>query len=220
VGTHSDKTLQTRNEADVPDGASGDGSKKKTVLLSRRSVLGILGFQAAAGAALATTGLAAPKNFDPKCYNRGIKPEQLPDARAWLVTDPTTCVGCRNCEIICSLSHDNECRPSLARIHIRYDPTKTLTSLADIPDICRQCNMADCYLACQYDALVIDPKTGARIIDPEKCQNCGECFAACPWNMIVQNEDAERYTKCDLCGGDPQCVEFCPASAIKFIQLS
>lgn len=79
--------------------------------------------------------------------------------------------------------------------------------------------MADCYLACEYDALQIDPKTGARVIDPEKCVGCGECMAACPWNMIVHNEEADKNTKCDLCGGDPQCVKYCPASAIKYIQL-
>jgi len=42
---------------------------------------------------------------------------------------------------------------------------------------------------------------------------------ACPWNMIVYNEEADTYSKCDLCGGDPQCVKYCPADAIKFIEL-
>lgn len=182
-------------------------------------MLGFLGVQVAAGTIAVNSALSAPKNFNPKHYNREITPDQLPNTRAWLVTDPTTCVGCRTCEIVCSLSHDSICRPSLSRVKVSYDPTNSLPMICAMPDVCRQCNMADCYLACAYEALQIDPKTGARVIDPEKCVGCGECLAACPWNMIVPNEDEGRNSKCDLCGGDPQCVKYCPAGAIKFIQL-
>ena len=192
---------------------------EKKGFISRRRMLGFLGVQVAAGALVATQVMAAPKNFKPECTNRGITPDKLPDTRAWLVTDPTTCVGCRTCEIVCSLSHDDICQPALARIHTKYDPLHSLQKLIAMPFECKQCNMADCYLACEYDALVVDKKTGARIIDPEKCQACGECFEACPWNMVVHNEEKDTYSKCDLCGGDPQCVKYCPAEAIKFIQL-
>lgn len=186
--------------------------------ISRRKMLGFLGIQVVAGT-LAGAAIAAPKNFKPEHYNRGITPDQLPNTRSWLVTDPTTCVGCRTCEIVCSLGHDDACQPSLARIHTIYDPVHSLAKLAVMPEVCRQCNMADCYLACEYDALILDPKTGARIIDPAKCEGCGECFAACPYDMIVENEEKGIFSKCDLCGGDPMCVKFCPADAIKFIEL-
>lgn len=186
--------------------------------ISRRKMLSFLGVQVVAGA-LAGAAIAAPKNFNPKHYNRGITPDQLPNTRSWLVTDPTTCVGCRTCEIVCSLGHDNVCQPSLSRIHTTYDPWHRLSKLAVMPDVCRQCNMADCFLACEYDALILDPGTGARIIDPAKCQGCGECVAACPYDMIVNNEAKGIFSKCDLCGGDPQCVKYCPADALKFIEL-
>lgn len=192
---------------------------EKKLVVSRRKMLGFLGIQIAAGALAVTEVVAAPKNFRPECTNRGITPEQLPNARAWLMTNPTTCVGCRTCEIVCSLSHDGICQPNIARIHTVYDPLHSLSKLCAMPYACKQCNMADCYLACEYDALVLDKKTGARVIDPEKCQACGECFAACPWDMVVHNEAKDTYSKCDLCGGDPQCVKYCPADAIKFIEL-
>ncbi len=193
-------------------------AKDKGMLMTRRRMLKILGVQVAAGA-LAANAIAAPKNFNPKHYNRGITPDQLPNTKAFLTTNPAQCVGCRTCEIVCSLSHDDICRPALARIDTVYDPTKTLSSLAVMANVCRQCNMADCYLACEYDALVLDPVTGARIIDASKCQGCGECFAACPWDMIRENADAGVFTKCDLCGGDPQCVKYCPADAITFVDM-
>ena len=181
-------------------------------------MLALLGIQTVAGTVAASTVLAAPKNFNPKHYNRGISPEELPNTKAWLVTDPTTCVGCRNCEIICSLSHDGVCAPSLSRIKVRED-RNSLAMYGFMPDICKQCNMADCYLACEYDALLLDKERGTRFIDPNKCESCGECYEACPWDMIVKNENTGKFSKCDLCGGDPQCVKFCPASSIKFIEL-
>lgn len=218
MSKHPDRPSQARDEANAPSGAGKESPEKKGIVFSRRKMLGILGVQVGT-MAVATTVMGAPKNFNPKHYNRGISPEELPNPKAWLVTDPTTCVGCRNCEIICSLSHDDVCAPSLSRIRVLEDPTKSLAMYGFIPDICKQCNMADCYLACEYDALLLDKKRGTRYIDPKKCKGCGECFEACPWDMIVKNEETEKYSKCDLCGGDPQCVKFCPASSIKFIEL-
>lgn len=193
-------------------------SQPKSKGISRRKMLGFLGVQVVAGT-LAGAALAAPKNFNSEHYNRGITPDQLPNTRSWLVTDPTTCVGCRTCEIVCSLGHDDICQPALARIHTIYDPLHSLAKLAVMPEVCRQCNMADCYLACEYEALTLDPKTGARVINPDKCEGCGECFEACPYDMIVENEGKGIYSKCDLCGGAPQCVKYCPADALKFIEL-
>ena len=205
-------------EATEHEPADQATSPSKGKGITRRRMLGYLGIQVVAGA-FAGAAMSAPKNFDPQHYNRGITPDQLPNTRAWLVTDPTTCVGCRTCEIVCSLSHDDTCQPSLARIHTLYDPQHALVKLAVMPEVCRQCNMADCYLACENEALVLDPKTGARIIDPEKCEGCGECFKACPYDMIVENETMGIFSKCDLCGGDPMCVKFCPADALKFVEL-
>ena len=35
-----------------------------------------------------------------------------------LFIDPEKCRGCRLCEIVCSMYHENVCNPSLARIHV------------------------------------------------------------------------------------------------------
>jgi carbon-monoxide dehydrogenase iron sulfur subunit len=38
---------------------------------------------------------------------------------------------------------------------------------------------------------------------------------ACPYGCIVVS--AKGYAeKCDLCGGDPECVKFCLTGALKF----
>ena len=38
-----------------------------------------------------------------------------------------------------------------------------------------------------------------------------------PWDMIVENKEKSIFSKCDLCGGDPQCVKDCPTDALTFI---
>lgn len=213
-----DTTQEEEQQSPASSGAKEKGVAAKGKM-TRRTMLQFLGLQAVTGV-LAANAIAAPKNFNPKHTNRQITPDQLPNTRAWITTNPAQCVGCRTCEIVCSLAHDGQCQPSLSRINTTFDPTKSLTKMAVLPNICHQCNMADCYLACANDALLLDKKTGARFIDPAKCVGCGECFAACPWDMIVPNEEAGTFSKCDLCGGDPQCVKYCPASALTYIELS
>jgi len=72
--------------------------------------------------------------------------------------------------------------------------------------------------------MYVDTKTGARVIDEEKCIGCRRCVEACPFSesMIVYNPEKNVCEKCDLCGGDPECVKQCPASgngAIGFVEI-
>ncbi len=55
----------------------------------------------------------------------------------------------------------------------------------------------------------IDAKTGAVIIDEDACTGCLDCADACPFDAIFVGPDNE-VLKCDLCGGDPICVKYCP----------
>jgi Fe-S-cluster-containing hydrogenase component 2 len=68
--------------------------------------------------------------------------------------------------------------------------------------------------ACPVGAIEVDPKTNARVINAQKCTGCMTCVKACPWAMISFNEETKKATKCDLCGGDPQCVKWCPSGAM------
>ena len=42
----------------------------------------------------------------------------------------------------------------------------------------------------------------------EKCTGCKLCIKACPFGAIQVGPNRE-ILKCDLCGGDPECVKYC-----------
>ncbi len=75
--------------------------------------------------------------------------------------------------------------------------------------------------ACPTEALYVDGRTGARSIDSEKCTGCGLCREACPQypaTPIMCDPERNICLKCDLCGGEPLCVKFCPAAALRFVK--
>ena len=44
--------------------------------------------------------------------------------------------------------------------------------------------LADCEVACPFDAIVMNPDTGLPEVLPERCTSCGACVRACPRNLF------------------------------------
>jgi len=42
------------------------------------------------------------------------------------------------------------------------------------------------------------------------------CTIACPFGASVYDPVLDMIAKCDLCGGDPQCVKLCPSGALTY----
>ena len=135
-----------------------------------------------------------------------------------LVCDPSICGGCKTCEIVCSLYHESVISPALARITVKQDIFGGYVCEA-MP--CLQCDGPECLMACPVPgALYVDMATGARRIDEKKCSGCRICLEVCPTTPKGIRYNAEKNVcfKCDLCGGDPQCVKFCPTGALTFVK--
>jgi Fe-S-cluster-containing dehydrogenase component len=209
-----------RNNSNADD-ARKESKKRSSdrVDPERRRVLKGLAAQIALGGLAAGGAFAAPKNFNPEHTIRKVSPKDIPNTKAWLISDPMLCVGCKTCEMVCPISRDDHCQPSLSRVYVKSEPFQSLSKICVLAEVCRQCNMPDCYLACEYDALVIDKKTGVRRIRQEACVGCMECYKACPWDMIIYDAQLQKCKKCDLCAGDPACVKYCPSGALKFVSL-
>lgn len=128
--------------------------------------------------------------------------------------DPSKCTGCRSCEIACSFKKLRECNPSRARIHVISDRVQGI----NLPLVCQQCRDAPCMKACPTHAIYEDKKTHANVVDENKCIGCRQCVLACPFGAIDVYLDLGHSFKCDLCGGNPACVEACEEGALTFVE--
>lgn len=132
-----------------------------------------------------------------------------------IAADVSLCSGCRTCEYVCALSHEGVADLDLSRISVYRD---VLDGYYSEPQPCMQCEAAPCMSACKKGAIYQDAVTGAKVIDDKKCVGCGLCAKACPsaFLKIKIYSDRKKAYKCDLCGGNPQCVSYCPMGAISY----
>ena len=121
--------------------------------------------------------------------------------------DAEKCIGCRACEIACSL-HSNGA----------YDFEKSNIVGIRAEDqvvfsVCRQCEKPECVLVCPVNAIARNEK-GTVLIDEEICVHCGICSTVCSYGGI--RFLTSRTSKCDLCNGRPSCVALCPKGALEY----
>lgn len=122
--------------------------------------------------------------------------------------DVGKCTGCRCCEAACAFHHTGSGGRLLSRIRV-----VNLYELGiDAPVVCQQCAERYC-LACPEDALTLGT-LGQIVVSATLCAECGACTLSCPIGAI-EPVDGIAYV-CDLCGGEPRCVEACTQGALTF----
>lgn len=152
-----------------------------------------------------------------------------------IIVEYNKCAGCRTCETVCSaanhkikiggVDYPGLGNPNLSNIRVySYNPDTF------VPNVCQFCEDSPCVNACPSP---IDKKTGKKalskdevlgniIYNPSVCMHCGNCARACKEKsagVIIFDEQERRPTgMCTLCGGDPQCVKYCPYGALHFVK--
>ncbi len=129
---------------------------------------------------------------------------------AGIVFDPAKCTGCGLCASVCAAGGSGGKEPRPPRVHLFHDAAAG-TSFAVL---CQHCLDPQCMKACPNGALS-KSKDGIVRMDKRLCVNCGLCIAACPEGAPFRAPDGE-VVKCDLCDGEPACVEACPHGALMY----
>jgi formate dehydrogenase iron-sulfur subunit len=166
-------------------------------------------------------------------------------------TDTTVCIGCKACEVACKQwnqlpadgfewignSYDNTGELSATSWrHVKFieqipdlgvsgppgtgdllDPGRWLM----MSDVCKHCVAAPCQHACPTGA-IIHNEFGNVYIQPDICNGCAYCIAACPFGVITRATLDGHAHKCTLCydrqrdGLVPACAKACPTESIQF----
>ena len=132
--------------------------------------------------------------------------------RKFITADPEKCVGCGVCEYICAFEKEKTFNPLKSRIRV-----VRLDSVINLAVACRLCEDAPCVAACPRDALTQSEETGIIMVDEDKCNGCGWCIEACDYGAIMLHPEKKVVFVCDLCDGQPKCVEWCPEEALDFV---
>ena len=140
-----------------------------------------------------------------------------------LYYDVKKCLGCKSCEIACSLAHSiiqdlfkaiKEEKLSLPRKRVFYSKGK------NFPVSCRHCKDPKCVDACMARALIFDEKEGMVNHDETRCVGCWMCVMVCPYSAIRPDIKTKIPVRCDKCKDkdEPACVRACPTGAILWLE--
>src|SRR5437879_1258000 len=166
----------------TPAGADDAGATRRNVLKGGAAAVGaFIAFEAIGGVSLAA----------------GTSPKATSLANGVIFPDPTLCIGCLTCEVICSQVHKQQGLSDLPRIRVYNNPNTQVDPAVEAQypgrgqfhqEPCLQCPTAECLYVCPVDALQVEPRTGARFIREDTCVSCGRCAEACPFPISDESQ--------------------------------
>jgi len=150
---------------------------------------------------------------DVRAGGKAVVGDAPPSTMGRILFDPRWCRTCRVCEVMCSIAHEGVASRALSRINVTFDEFRDVDAVSG--RVCLQCQDAPCMEACPVAAMYRDARTGAVVIDRERCVGCMKCRSVCPWSVPKLYRLLKVAIKCDLCAdreGGPVCVRMCPLS--------
>jgi carbon-monoxide dehydrogenase iron sulfur subunit len=134
--------------------------------------------------------------------------------RKFVSVDPGKCIGCGICEYACTVEKgEGIWNPLRSRIRV-----VRMAPIFNFALTCRGCQDARCVKACPERALSQSESTGLLIIDQDKCKGCDWCVQACEHGGITIHSETGKAIACNLCEGEPKCIEACPEEALEIVE--
>lgn len=130
-----------------------------------------------------------------------------------LMVHPDRCVGCKSCATACAFAHEGSQRLDASRVHIYSFQWEGVS----VPMLCQHCSDAACVTVCPTGAMHRNDVTALIELDADRCIRCRMCTMACPFGNAVYDALTDSIFKCDVCQGDPACVQVCPSDALEYV---
>jgi anaerobic carbon-monoxide dehydrogenase iron sulfur subunit len=133
--------------------------------------------------------------------------------RKFVSVDPSKCIGCGICEYACTVEKgEGIWNPIRSRIRV-----VRMAPVFNFALTCRGCVDARCVKACPEGAITQSAVNSLLIIDDKKCKGCDWCIQACPHGGITLHAETGKAIACNLCEGEPKCIESCPEEALEIV---
>ena len=131
-----------------------------------------------------------------------------------IILDQSACSGCRQCELVCSVKNTGDANPARSRISV----IKWESRGYYLPIFCQHCAEPACAAVCPKGAISREKATDRVLVNKNLCIGCRMCVMACPFGACAIDPKESKSAKCDHCGGEPTCVAFCEAGALKYLE--
>ncbi len=171
-----------------------------------------------------------PENNEPtipKVKTWGKENYPFPKGAGFIECDEMKCTGCKICQMACSMMHFGVINKELSRIQVR----KYLLPLPKAVQVtCVQCHdeERECEKACPVSppAVYFDNNSKHMVVNAKTClgKDCLKCQKACPAEAVrLSPGHTTAPFVCDLCdiansgNVNPQCVNVCPNTALRFL---